>query len=162
LKKVQDPDIWITELEDYRMRLEELGSSISDNQFILHILNNMTDDYDLRLVMMEKRVTDKSNPLTINEIQDDLNLGIERLNKKQNEESENDNNQEVEFFGGQFKRKCRNCGAIGHKEKDCKLKTSQNGSQNRENQNNFRKIRLMALIAVIVVNQIILRAIVSN
>jgi hypothetical protein len=106
LKKVQDPDIWITELEDYRMRLEELGSSISDNQFILHILNNMTDDYDLRLVMMEKRVTDKSNPLTINDIQDDLNLGIERLNKKQNEESENDNNQEVEFFGGQFKRKC--------------------------------------------------------
>jgi hypothetical protein len=36
LKKGQDPDIWITELEDYRMILEELGSSISDNQFILH------------------------------------------------------------------------------------------------------------------------------
>jgi hypothetical protein len=31
LKKGQDPDIWITELEDYRMRLEELGLSISDN-----------------------------------------------------------------------------------------------------------------------------------
>jgi hypothetical protein len=42
------------------MRLEELGSSISDNQFILHILNNMTDDYDLQLAMMEKRVTKKS------------------------------------------------------------------------------------------------------
>jgi hypothetical protein len=41
------------------MRLEELGSSISDNQFILHILNNMTEDYDLQLAMMEKRVTDK-------------------------------------------------------------------------------------------------------
>jgi hypothetical protein len=50
------------------MRLEELGSSISDNQFILHILNNMTDDYDLYLTMMEKRVTDKSNPLTVNKI----------------------------------------------------------------------------------------------
>jgi hypothetical protein len=47
LKKGQDPDIWITELEDYLMRLEELGSSISDNQFILHTLNNMTEDYDL-------------------------------------------------------------------------------------------------------------------
>jgi hypothetical protein len=61
LKKGQDPDIWITELEDYRMRLEELESSISDNQFILHILNNMTNDYDLQLAMMEKRVMDKSN-----------------------------------------------------------------------------------------------------
>jgi hypothetical protein len=67
-KKGQEPDIWITELEDYRMRLEELVSSISDNQFNLHILNNMTDDYDLQLDMMEKRVTDKSNPLTIDEI----------------------------------------------------------------------------------------------
>jgi hypothetical protein len=68
LKKGKDPVIWITELEDYRMRLEELGSSISDNWFILHILNNKTDDYDLQLAMMEKRVTDKSNPLTIDEI----------------------------------------------------------------------------------------------
>jgi hypothetical protein len=41
LKKGQDPDIWITKLEDYRMRLEELGSSISDNHFILSILNNI-------------------------------------------------------------------------------------------------------------------------
>jgi hypothetical protein len=85
------------------MRLEELGSSISDNQFILHILNNMTEDYDLQLAMMEKQVTDKSNPLTIDKILDYLNLRLERLNEKQNEESENDNNQEVEFFGGQFK-----------------------------------------------------------
>jgi hypothetical protein len=56
------------------MRLEELGSSISDNQFILHILNNMTEDNDLQIAMMEKKVTDKSNPLTIYEIRDDLNL----------------------------------------------------------------------------------------
>jgi hypothetical protein len=75
------------------MRLEELGSSISDNQFILHILNNMTKDYNLQLAMMEKRVTDKSNPLTIDEIRDNLNLRFERLNEKQSKESENDNNQ---------------------------------------------------------------------
>jgi hypothetical protein len=139
LKKGQDPDIWITKLEDYRMRLEELGSSISDNQFILHILNNMTEDYDLQLAMMEKRVMDKSNPLTIDKIRDDLNLRFERLNEKQNEESEIDNNQEVAFFGGQFKGKCRNCGAIGHKAKDCKSKISQNGGQSSGNHNNFQK-----------------------
>jgi hypothetical protein len=81
LQKGQDPDIWITELEDYRMRLEELGSRISDNQFILHTLNNMTEDYDLQLAMMEKRVTDKSNPLTIDKIRDYLKLGFERVNK---------------------------------------------------------------------------------
>jgi hypothetical protein len=45
--------------------------------------------------MMEKRVMDKSKLLTFNEICDDLNLRLERLTEKQNEESENDNNQEV-------------------------------------------------------------------
>jgi hypothetical protein len=104
------------------MRLEDLEPSISDNQFTLHILNNMTDDYDLQLAMMEERVTDKSNPLTVDEIRDNLNLRFERLNEKQNKDNENDNNQEVEIFDGQFKGKCRNCGAIGHKAKDCKLK----------------------------------------
>jgi gag-polypeptide of LTR copia-type len=68
LKKGQDPDVWITELEDYRMKLDELGSSIPENQFILHILNNMTADYNLQLAMMEKRLNDKMNPLTVDEI----------------------------------------------------------------------------------------------
>jgi hypothetical protein len=68
-----------------------------------------------------------------------LNLRFERLNEKQNEESENDNNQEVAIFGGQFKGKCRNCGAIGHKAKDCISKMSQNGGQSSGNHNNFQK-----------------------
>jgi hypothetical protein len=49
------------------------------------------------------------------------------LNEKQNEESENENNQEVVFFDGKFKRKCQKFGAIEQKAKDCKLKTNQNG-----------------------------------
>jgi hypothetical protein len=89
--------------------------------------------------MMEKRVTDNSNPLTIDKIRDNLNLRFKRLNEKKNEESENDNNQEVAFYSGQFKGKCRSCGAIGHKAKDCKSKMNQNGGQNRGNHNNFQK-----------------------
>jgi hypothetical protein len=75
------------------MRLEELGSNNSENSFTLHILKNMTDDYDVQLAMMEKQATDNSNPLTVNEIWDDLNMRF-----KQNEESENNKNQEVEFL----------------------------------------------------------------
>jgi hypothetical protein len=47
----------------------------------------MTDDYDLQLARMEKRVTGKSNPLTVNEIRDDLNIRFERFTEKQNEEN---------------------------------------------------------------------------
>jgi hypothetical protein len=83
LKKEQDPDICISQLQDFQIRLEELGWSITDNEFILDILNNMTDDYDLQLEMMKKRDTDKYNPLIIDEIFDDLSLGFERLTKKE-------------------------------------------------------------------------------
>jgi hypothetical protein len=99
LKKGQDPDVWITELKDYRMKLDELGSSISENHFILHILNNMTSNYDLQLAKMEKRINDKINPLTVDEIRADLNLRFERLNEKKDDD-DNKDNQDVAFFGG--------------------------------------------------------------
>jgi hypothetical protein len=37
----QDPDIWLNEIEEYWMKLEEMRSSITDNQFMIHILNNI-------------------------------------------------------------------------------------------------------------------------
>jgi gag-polypeptide of LTR copia-type len=68
LKKGQDPEVWITELEDQCMRLEDMGSSVSDNQFMIHVLNNLTSDYDLHLALMGKRVCDAEKPLTVEEI----------------------------------------------------------------------------------------------
>jgi gag-polypeptide of LTR copia-type len=68
LKKGQYPEVWITELEDLCMRLEEMGSSISDNQFMIHMLNNLTSDYELQLALMENRVGDAENSLTVEEI----------------------------------------------------------------------------------------------
>jgi uncharacterized coiled-coil protein SlyX len=85
--------------KDYRMKLDELESSISENQFTLHILNNMTADNNLQLTMMENRLHDKINPLTVDEIRDDLNLRYERLNEK-NGDNENEDDQDVAFFGG--------------------------------------------------------------
>jgi hypothetical protein len=58
LKKGQDPEIWITELEDLCVKLENMGSCITENQFMIHILNNLTSDYDLQLALMERRVGD--------------------------------------------------------------------------------------------------------
>jgi hypothetical protein len=77
------------------MKLEDLGSRMPDNQFILHILNNMTADYDLHPTMMGKRLNDKSNLLTVDEIRDDLILRFERLNGKLNEEGEDESNQAI-------------------------------------------------------------------
>ena len=82
MKKGQDPKIWITGLEDLRVRLEVMGSSILENQFMIHILNNLTSDYELQLAMMERRVGDDEKPLTIEEIRMELSLRFERLSSK--------------------------------------------------------------------------------
>jgi hypothetical protein len=99
---------------------------------MIHILNNMTSDYDLQLALMERRINDKVSPLTVDEIRDDLNLKFERLNIKSYDESGNEELQDVAFFGGQFKGKCRNCCMIGHKSRDCKNKFRQNSGQKVE------------------------------
>jgi hypothetical protein len=41
------PDEWITELEKYRMEMEEIKSTMTDQQFLVHIMNSLTADYDL-------------------------------------------------------------------------------------------------------------------
>jgi gag-polypeptide of LTR copia-type len=68
LKKSQDPEIWLTELEDLRMKFEDLGSSITDNQFMIHTLNNMTADYNLQLAMMEKRMNRMKSTLNFRNV----------------------------------------------------------------------------------------------
>jgi hypothetical protein len=62
--------------------------------------------------MMEKRLSYKSNLLTVDEIRDDLSLRFERLSPKTHEKVENEDNQDDAYFEGQLKEKCRHCGVI--------------------------------------------------
>jgi hypothetical protein len=41
---------------------------------MIHILNNLTSYYDLQLALMERRVGDPDNPLTVEEGIRELNL----------------------------------------------------------------------------------------
>jgi hypothetical protein len=82
LKKCQDPEVWITKLEDLCVKLKNMGSCITENQFMIHILNNLTSDYDLQLALMERRVGDADKALTVEEVRGELNLRFERLTMK--------------------------------------------------------------------------------
>ena len=57
----QDPEIWSTELEDLRVRLEDMHSSISDNQFMAHALNNLISEYELQPALLERHRDDKQH-----------------------------------------------------------------------------------------------------
>jgi hypothetical protein len=56
LKKKVDPNIFITYLEDVRGRMEDMGSQMTDDQFMMHILNNLTKDYEMQVLKLEDRI----------------------------------------------------------------------------------------------------------
>jgi Zinc knuckle len=72
---------------------------------------------------MEKHIGDKLNPLSIDELKEDLNLRYERLSSKSEYTKNDDYGKEKALLVTQFKRKCRNCGKLGHKSAQCKYKT---------------------------------------
>ena len=59
LNKDEDPEVWITNLEDLRLKLEVMGSSMTDNQFMIQVLNSLTSDYELQALLLEKRIGNK-------------------------------------------------------------------------------------------------------
>ena len=89
---------------------------------MIHILNNLTSEYEIQVAMMERRVGDAEKPLTIEEIRGELSLRFERLNLRSSNNREGEDLEENAFFSGQFKGKCRNCGQVGHKSFHCKNK----------------------------------------
>jgi hypothetical protein len=122
LRKGVDPEVFITFLEDLRYRLEGMKSMMTEEQFIIHVLNNLTSDYDNQVETLEKRIGSTTDPLTIEEIRDDLSLRYERIGRKKHEDSDEETDKAL--LAGQFKGRCRLCGKWGHKGTDCDSKTS--------------------------------------
>jgi hypothetical protein len=77
-----------------------MGSCITENQFMIHILNNLTSYFDFQLVFMERRVGDDDEPLTVEEVRGELNPRFERLNMKTSRNEEGEVFEEQVFFSG--------------------------------------------------------------
>jgi hypothetical protein len=81
-----------------------MGSSFSENQFMILILNNLTSVYELQLALMERRVgDDEKNPLTIEEIRGELSLRYERMIMKSSSNKEGEGFEENTFLVGSLK-----------------------------------------------------------
>jgi Zinc knuckle len=102
-----------------------MGSNMTDEQFLIQVLNSLTGDYKLQMTLMERHIGIKENLLSIDELEKDLNMRYKRLSSK-SESTRNDNyGEEKALFVMQFKGKCRNCGKLGHKSAQCKSKAVQ-------------------------------------
>jgi gag-polypeptide of LTR copia-type len=109
----ENPEIWINNLEDLRVKLEDMGSNMTDEQFLIQVLNGLTGDYKLQMTLMEKRIGNKMDPLSIDELKKDLNLRYERLSSKSESTRNDDYGEEKALFVTQFKGKCSVITEIG-------------------------------------------------
>jgi hypothetical protein len=73
----QDPDKWITELEELRMRIITAKSKLTEESFMENVLNHVPAMYSIEVSKLEDRLGDLSNPLTIKEICAALYLNYE-------------------------------------------------------------------------------------
>ena len=113
----KDPDEWLDELEQLRADLEMMNSGINDEDFKIHVLNNLPKEYES---IIEKLIPDISI-LAVDDMHEELQSKYNRMMKYN--EGEN-NNEDQALMARQpfrkFKGKCLKCGKIGHKAADCR------------------------------------------
>jgi hypothetical protein len=105
-----------------KIKLEVMGSYMTDDQIVTQVLNGLTNDYELQMLLLEKRIGSKENPLTIDELKEELSLRYERLLMKTETAKMKNLGEEKALLVTQFKEKCRNCGKIGHEAAQYKSK----------------------------------------
>jgi uncharacterized protein (DUF885 family) len=82
LQKEQSPDEWIEKLESIRNTIEQIlgRPHIDDTDLMLHIINNLPDEYDIIVDQVTKELSNKT--LTLEFQQEDLQEKYERLKTK--------------------------------------------------------------------------------
>jgi hypothetical protein len=86
LGKHQDPEIWINNLKNLRVKLEDMGLIIEDDQLMIPVLNSLTDEYELQMIILEKRIINKENHKSFEELKEELKFRFERLFLRNNDE----------------------------------------------------------------------------
>ena len=119
LKYGQDPDIYISNLEDLVMQYEEAGGRWDEVETLEHICGNLPKCYDAVIAPLEKRIGDSNDPLTLQKLRDDLSLKFLKMNPRALDVGL-EGDEEIGLFAGGYKGKCFHCGKMGHKKHEYK------------------------------------------
>ena len=126
--------MWTSKLEVIRIRLKKISNEINDEDMIIHILNNLPEEYNTVVEAMERKLDDLVDLLPLRNLGNDLILNYKRIkkNKRISKDSEDDEEaQDIALVGytKNFKCRCYNCGNFGHKKEDCpKLSNQMNNN----------------------------------
>jgi hypothetical protein len=75
----EDPNEWLTSLEDMREQLINAGSAMTEDELLKHVFANLPNDYKVVANPLEKRLESSIDPVTIKEIRHDLNLKYQKM-----------------------------------------------------------------------------------
>ena len=122
-----------------RKRLKDMNHNISEDDMLIHILNNLPNDYINIVELLERKIGVDSDSLTLIDLRDELTTKYQRIlkaRKVKEEDLNEDNEDDTALLAGKFKGRCRKCGKFGHKAAQCKSTTSNSNLQNTNNGNN--------------------------
>ena len=113
LQKGESPDEWVEKLETIRTTIEQIMGKphIDDDDMMLHIINNIPEDYDIIVDRVTRELSNKT--LTLDSLLEDLQEKFERIKTKKGYKGE------TSFYAKQIKTRCHSCGKIGHKKENC-------------------------------------------
>ena len=124
----KDPDDWISSMEGTITEIELIDAKmdISDQDFLLHILNNLPKEYDVVLDGLESQLDETGDKaLTLVMVCEKLSERYARIKKKVDYDDNAGREHKRALFAKdwhppQFKGTCHKCGKYGHKGADCR------------------------------------------
>jgi len=132
-----NPKAWITHLEGLRMKLRDVRSTMTNKDLMVHILNNLTDNY--KVSKLEEKLGTVINPLTIDDVKAELCLRYTHMKaKKPLSETVQKDSKQALAATGKYKGTCTFCGKIGHKATDCYMRKNEEKAQ-EDKKNNYKQ-----------------------
>jgi hypothetical protein len=65
LEKGEVPEIWVFDLEEIFLKLKDMELHMTYSQFLVQLLNSLTNEYELQMDLMEKHIGNKETPLPL-------------------------------------------------------------------------------------------------
>jgi transposase InsO family protein len=114
----EDPEEWITELEDIQAKIAEINPTAaeSDENLMIHILANLPTEYDTTVEHLERQI---DQGLTLEGLRTELRNKYSKIIARAADESRDEKLLLTGNGHGKFKGKCNNCGKTGHKAANC-------------------------------------------